>query len=86
MDNPQIAALLASIERRLVAHGELVDIDQATLDILNTYGQISQLREVVQRLLEFVREHDDRSARERQEIKDLLVQVHDLLREKLAAE
>ena len=86
MDNPQITAILASIERRLVAHGEIVDIDQAILDILDTYGQISQMREVVQRLGEFVREHDDKSARERQEIKDLLIQVRDLMREQQAAE
>jgi len=83
MDDPQIPAILEGIERHLVARGDPVDIDQAILDILSTYGQISQLREVVQRLGEFVREHDDKSTREREEIKGLLTQVRNLMRDQV---
>lgn len=86
MDNPQIVAILESIERYLVARGKPADIDQAILDILSTYGQIAQMREVVQQLGEFVRERERESTRELREIKNLLTQVRDLMREQQAAE
>jgi hypothetical protein len=71
---------LAQIAAHLAARGHPGDVQQAIEDIFNTYGQISQVREVLHQLVDVLREHDSDSKREREDIKDLTTQLISLMR------
>lgn len=86
MEESQITAMLERIEAHLASRGTPQDVQQAIEDVFNTYGQIAQMREVVQQLVEIVRRHDEESASEREQVEALMKQVRELLRKLVRAQ
>jgi hypothetical protein len=76
----QITILIQRLEAQLAARSTPADVEQAIADVFETYGQIAQIREVLQQLVEVIRAHDEASREERTDIKDLLVQLRELAR------
>jgi Fe-S cluster assembly scaffold protein SufB len=76
---------LRHIAALLTAHKLPSDVQQAIEDIFDTYGQVAQMREVVQQLVAVVCEHDANSTREREDLKALLVQLRELARTQVRA-
>lgn len=85
MDETQIAAALARIEAHLEARGTPQDIQQAIEDVFNAYGQIAQMREVIQQLVAIVRARDAQDAQERADVYELMQQLRELARKQVAA-
>jgi ABC-type transporter Mla subunit MlaD len=81
-----ITRQLRGIERQLAARRRPSDVQQAIEDIFNVYGQVAQMREVVEQLVAVLREHDRNSRDERAEIKALLVQLRELARKLVRAQ
>jgi hypothetical protein len=86
MSESQITALLERIEALLAARSTPSDVQQAIEDVFETYGQIAQIREVLQHLVEVIRAHDAASRDERAEIKEVLVQLRELARKQVRAQ
>lgn len=81
MHESEIMAALDRIEAQLNARGTPEDVTQALKDILAIYGEVGQTREVLQRLVELIRAHDQASKDDRQEVRDVLIQVREVLRQ-----
>lgn len=81
-----ITRQLRGIERQLAARGSPADVRQAIADVFESYGQVAQMREVMQSLVAIVRAHDTESASERAEITSLLVQLRELARKQVRAQ
>lgn len=82
----QIDRQLRLIAAHLATRTLPSDVQQAIEDIFNTYGQVAQMREVLQQLVTVVRDHDDNSRLERSDIKELLVQLRELARKQVRAQ
>jgi lipid A disaccharide synthetase len=74
----QIAALLTT--RKLPS-----DVQQAIEDIFDTYGQVAQMREVLQQLVAVVREHDNGQKQQYHDMQELMVQLRELARKQVRA-
>lgn len=83
-DAEKIMAMLGRIESLLMERGAPADVQQAIEDVFTTYGQVAQMREVIQQLVEIVRLHDAESAHEREQIRSLLMQLRELARKQVA--
>lgn len=84
MNESQIAQALARIEAHLEARGTPQDVQQAIEDVFNTYGQIAQMREVIQQLVIIVRARDAQDAQERADVYELMQQLRELARKQVA--
>jgi hypothetical protein len=87
-ESPLIAAL-DRIEAQLKTLSDRQlppDVQQAIEDIFNSYGQIAQMREVMAQLVEVIRAHDEKSTREREELRGLLIQLRELARKQVRSQ
>lgn len=85
MDESEIAQALERIEAHLAERGTPHDVQQAIEDVFNTYGQVAQMREVIQQLVAIVRARDAQDAQERADVYELMQQLRELARKQVAS-